>query len=64
VSSKSSLDKIDKHIIDLLRKDPEITHSKIADIIGRNQPAIGNRIKKLEKKRAIKLSSRSKCEKI
>ncbi|TFF84212.1 MAG: Lrp/AsnC family transcriptional regulator [Promethearchaeota archaeon] len=46
----SSLDKIDKNIIDLFRRNPEITHSEIADKVGRSQPAIGKRIKKLEKK--------------
>jgi len=45
-----SLDRIDKNIIDLLRCNPEITHSEIADKVGRSQPAIGKRIKKLEKK--------------
>lgn len=50
MSSKSSIDKIDRYILDLLRYDPEITHSAIADKVGRSQPAIGKRIKKLEKK--------------
>ena len=44
----STLDKIDKNIIELFRRDPEITHSEIAEKVGRSQPAIGKRIKKLE----------------
>ena len=49
MSSKSDLDKIDKNIISLLQKDPEITYSEIASKVGRSQPAIEKRIKKLER---------------
>jgi DNA-binding Lrp family transcriptional regulator len=48
LSLVSYLDKIDRSIINLLRKNPDITYTEIADKVGRSQPAIGKRIKKLE----------------
>ncbi len=49
-SSISYLDKIDKNIISIIQNNPEITYTEIADKVGRSQPAIGKRIKKLENK--------------
>ena len=43
------LDDIDKKIIQLLEDNPNITHSHIAKKLSRSQPAIGARIKKLER---------------
>ena len=43
------LDEIDRQIIRELQKDPNVTHSAIAEILDRSQPAIGQRIKKLRK---------------
>ena len=44
------IDEIDKSIIEMLQKDPSITHSDIAKELDRSQPAIGARIKKLAEK--------------
>ncbi len=44
------IDEIDKQIIDLLQHDSTLTHSKIAKKLGRSQPAIGARVKKLTEK--------------
>lgn len=47
------IDDIDAQIIQILQKDPNITHSKIAEQLNRSQPTVGLRIKKLEKKGLI-----------
>lgn len=47
MSSITKIDDIDKAIIDMLQKNPSITHSQIAKELDRSQPAIGARIKKL-----------------
>ncbi len=46
--NKYSLDDIDKQIIDLVQRDPMMTHTKIAKKVNRSQPTIGLRIKKLQ----------------
>lgn len=43
------LDPIDKGIMELLQKDPQITHTEIAKKVNRSQPTIGMRIEKLRK---------------
>lgn len=48
ISEKLQLDAIDKKIISLIQKDPNMTHTKIAKEIDRSQPTVGMRIKKLE----------------
>lgn len=48
-----TLDDIDRKIIQYLQDEPEMTHSKIAELLDRSQPAIGARIKKLEAKGLI-----------
>jgi len=53
LAEQFKLDKIDKDIITLLQNDPSITHSKIAKKIGRSQPAVGSRIRRLEEKGVI-----------
>ncbi|MBD3351642.1 MAG: AsnC family transcriptional regulator [Candidatus Lokiarchaeota archaeon] len=50
LSEKFDLDDLDKSIIMILQKNPNITHSEIAKKIGRSQPAVGSRIHKLEDK--------------
>ncbi|MBD3216155.1 MAG: winged helix-turn-helix transcriptional regulator [Candidatus Lokiarchaeota archaeon] len=42
------VDDLDKSILTLFQKDPEITHSEIADKVGLSQPAVGARIKRLK----------------
>ncbi|MHA1776420.1 MAG: Lrp/AsnC family transcriptional regulator [Promethearchaeota archaeon] len=53
MKKKFYLDATDKAIINQLQLDPSITHSKIANILGLSQPAIGARIKKLTEKGLI-----------
>jgi len=48
MESVKSIDEIDKKIIKLVQEDPNITHTKLAKKVGRSQPTIGIRIKKLE----------------
>jgi Lrp/AsnC family transcriptional regulator, leucine-responsive regulatory protein len=44
---KKKIDSMDLKIITMLQSDPSLTHSYIATQLGRSQPAIGARIKKL-----------------
>ena len=53
ISDQFNLDDIDRNIITLLQKHPNITHSEIAKRIGRSQPAVGSRIHRLEEKGVI-----------
>ncbi len=53
ISDQFGLDDIDRNIITLLQKHPNITHSEIAKRIGRSQPAVGSRIHRLEEKGVI-----------
>ncbi|MFX1236163.1 MAG: Lrp/AsnC family transcriptional regulator [Promethearchaeota archaeon] len=54
---KVALDDIDKKIIALLQKDPNITHSQIAERVGRSQPTIGARLKKLKKSGVLNVNA-------
>jgi len=45
-----SIDEDDKKIIEMIEKNPDITHSDIAKEIEKSQPAVGARIIKLERK--------------
>ncbi|MHA1734736.1 MAG: Lrp/AsnC family transcriptional regulator [Promethearchaeota archaeon] len=47
------IDETDKKIIALLQKDPGMTHSKIAEKVGKSQPAVGARIIKLKRKHLL-----------
>lgn len=42
------IDEIDCQIMDLVQKEPNLTHAQIAEHVNRSQPTIGMRIKKLE----------------
>ena len=53
ISDQFGFDEIDRSIITLLQKHPNITHSEIAKRIGRSQPAVGSRIHRLEEKGVI-----------
>ncbi len=44
------IDDVDKKIIMLLQENPDMTHSDIADKVGKSQPAVGARIIKLKRK--------------
>jgi len=48
-----SIDDDDKKIIEMIEKDPDITHSDIAKEIEKSQPAVGARIIKLERKNLL-----------
>lgn len=48
-----SIDNDDKKIIEMIEKDPDITHSDIAKEIEKSQPAVGARIIKLERKNLL-----------
>ena len=43
------IDDVDKSIIEIIQKEPKLTHSEIAKKVNRSQPTIGTRIRKLEK---------------
>ncbi len=47
------IDDDDKKIIEMLEREPDITHSKIAFEIEKSQPAVGARIIKLERKNLL-----------
>jgi len=47
------IDESDKKIIEMIEKDPDITHSAIAIEIEKSQPAVGARIIKLERKNLL-----------
>ena len=47
------IDNDDKKIIEMIEKDPDITHSDIAKEIEKSQPAVGARIIKLERKHLL-----------
>jgi len=42
------IDEKDRMILELLEKDPEMSQSEIAKIVGLSQPSVGSRIKKLK----------------
>lgn len=48
LSERLKLDPIDKNIIKLIQSEPNITHTEIARRVGRSQPTVGLRIKRLE----------------
>jgi len=47
------IDDADKRIIEMIEKNPDITHSAIAADIEKSQPAVGARIIKLERKHLL-----------
>ena len=49
LSEKIGIDDIDCQIMDLIQKEPSLTHTQIAEHVNRSQPTVGMRIKKLEK---------------
>ena len=53
-NSLLKIDDQDKKIIEMIEKNPNITHSDIAKEIEKSQPAVGARIIKLERKHLLK----------
>ncbi|MHA1526256.1 MAG: Lrp/AsnC family transcriptional regulator [Promethearchaeota archaeon] len=49
MSEVFNMDEIDKQIIELVQKQPNLTHTQIASQVNRSQPTVGMRIKRLEK---------------
>jgi len=54
ISEKMGIDEIDCKIMDLIQREPNLTHTQIAEHVNRSQPTIGMRIKKLEKLGVLK----------
>ncbi|MFX0000318.1 MAG: Lrp/AsnC family transcriptional regulator [Candidatus Hodarchaeota archaeon] len=54
ISQKIGIDDIDCKIMDLIQKEPTLTHTEIAGHVNRSQPTVGMRIKKLEKLGVLK----------
>jgi Lrp/AsnC family leucine-responsive transcriptional regulator len=54
ISDKIGIDDIDCKIMDLIQRDPNLTHTQIAEHVNRSQPTVGMRIKKLEKLGVLK----------
>lgn len=48
LNEKMGIDDIDCMIMDLIQRQPNLTHAQIAEQVNRSQPTIGMRIKKLE----------------
>jgi len=51
------MDEIDKNIIELIQREPMLTHTEIAKRVDRSQPTIGMRIRKLEKAGVLKFQA-------
>ncbi|MFX0058228.1 MAG: Lrp/AsnC family transcriptional regulator [Candidatus Hodarchaeota archaeon] len=51
------IDDIDKNIIELIQKEPTLTHTEIAKKVNRSQPTIGMRIRKLESSGVLKFQA-------
>ncbi|MBY9015389.1 MAG: winged helix-turn-helix transcriptional regulator [Candidatus Lokiarchaeota archaeon] len=51
------IDEVDKNIIEIIQKEPMLTHTEIAKKVNRSQPTIGMRIRKLEKSGVLKFQA-------
>ena len=51
------IDEIDKSIIEIIQREPMLTHTEIAKQVNRSQPTIGMRIRKLEKSGVLKFQA-------
>ncbi|MBY8988358.1 MAG: winged helix-turn-helix transcriptional regulator [Candidatus Lokiarchaeota archaeon] len=57
IAEKIGIDDIDCQIMDLIQKEPSLTHTQIAEYVNRSQPTIGMRIRKLEKIGVLKFQA-------
>lgn len=57
ISEKIGIDDIDCRIMDLIQREPNLTHTQIAEHVNRSQPTVGMRIKKLEKLGVLKFQA-------
>jgi Lrp/AsnC family leucine-responsive transcriptional regulator len=48
ITDKIGIDEIDCRIMDLIQREPNLTHTEIAHHVNRSQPTVGMRIRKLE----------------
>jgi len=51
------IDELDRRIIEIIQKEPSLTHTEIAKKVNRSQPTIGTRIRKLEKAGVLKFQA-------
>lgn len=51
------IDDIDRNIIQLIQREPTLTHTEIAKKVNRSQPTIGMRIRKLEEQGILKFQA-------
>jgi len=56
-SKDFKLDEVDKSIIEIIQKEPSLTHTEIARKVNRSQPTIGTRIRKLEEAGVLKFQA-------
>ena len=56
-SNVFKIDEIDRNIIEIIQKEPMLTHTEIAKKVNRSQPTIGMRIRKLEKSGVLKFQA-------
>jgi len=56
-SKAFKIDELDKSIIEIIQKEPSLTHTEIARKVNRSQPTIGTRIRKLEKAGVLKFQA-------
>lgn len=57
LSEKMGIDDIDCMIMDLIQKEPTLTHSQIAEFVNRSQPTVGMRLVKLQKLGVLKFQA-------
>lgn len=52
-----NIDDIDRSIIEIVQKQPNLTHTEIAKRVNRSQPTVGMRIRKLEETGVLKFQA-------
>lgn len=57
LSEKMGIDDIDCMIMDLIQKEPTLTHAQIAEFVNRSQPTVGMRLGKLQKLGVLKFQA-------
>ena len=57
LSNVLDIDEIDKSIIQIIQKQPNLTHTQIAKRVNRSQPTVGMRIRKLEEAGVLKFQA-------
>jgi len=57
MSKVLEIDEVDKNIIQIIQKTPNLTHTEIAKKVNRSQPTVGMRIKKLEELGVLKFQA-------